>query len=66
MTLQLSCSQIASNIFGLSLATVHCTSSTTLDEFSNGVLVDRDCYQELDAAREGEAIQVGLNFAYYP
>lgn len=64
MTLQLSYLQIASNVFGLSHATIHCTSSTTLDEFSNGVLVDGDFYQGTDAAREGEANQVGSNFAH--
>ncbi|MCJ1463514.1 hypothetical protein MMC07_002122 [Pseudocyphellaria aurata] len=48
---------IASNVFGLSHAIVHCTSSTTLDEFSNGVLADRDFYHGPDATREDEANQ---------
>lgn len=31
--------QVASNVFGLSHAMLHCSESTTLDDFSNGVLV---------------------------
>ncbi|MCJ1430242.1 hypothetical protein MMC29_008159 [Sticta canariensis] len=48
---------IASNVFGLSHATIHCTTCTTLDEFSNGILVDRGFYQGSEAVREGEANQ---------
>jgi hypothetical protein len=35
-------SQVASNVFGLSHAVVHCNKSTTLEDFSNGILVECD------------------------
>lgn len=64
MTLQLSYSQIASNVFGLSHNIFHCTRSTFLDELSNAILLDRDFDQGSDAAREREADQVGSNFTH--
>ena len=31
--------QVASNVFGLAYAVLHCSESTTLEDFSNGILV---------------------------
>ena len=32
--------QVASNVFGFSHVVLRCTESTTLDDFSNGILID--------------------------
>ncbi|MCJ1341944.1 hypothetical protein MMC31_000122 [Peltigera leucophlebia] len=45
---------IAANVFGLSHATIHCTSSTTLDELSNGILVNEDFRWGSESAKDGD------------
>ena len=40
--------QVASNLFGLSHAVVHCDETTTGEDFSDGVLVDNENHHRID------------------
>ena len=56
-------SQIASNVFALSCKVLHCTSSTTLETFSDGIIMERKPSHRRDHGKVGRSVdsgQVGL------
>lgn len=56
--------QVASNVYGLPHAVVRCSESTTLEQFSTGILVDGSFEVEEDEKQNGGEIEtnpVGLD-----
>ena len=53
---------IASNVLGLSCSSLHCTRSTTLEDFTHGLLIDESPMQSLSSPRYSNRRASAYNF----